>query len=66
MSETFQVTFDTESKLTLINSIKLELQLAEDAIKGGDYSEDALMRFEKALRIYRGILYTKPLTNNPD
>lgn len=60
MAVSFSITFDTRSKEILLDSLKKELSVAEDAIRGGDYSEAALIRHEEVLQLVRGILYSKP------
>ena len=41
-------------------ALKKELNIAEDVIIGGDYTDDALIRHEEVLQLIRGILYAKP------
>lgn len=60
MAVTFTIKFDTRSKEILLDSLKKELALAEDAIRSGDYSDAALIRHEEVLQLLRGILYAKP------
>ena len=56
----FQVNFDTRTKEILLDCLLKELLLAEDAIRSGDYSTEALTRYEELLRVRRGLLYTQP------
>ena len=60
MSVEFTINFDTRTKEVLLDCLIKEMMLAEDAIRSGDYSESAMMRYEELLRIHRGILYVKP------
>ena len=60
MSVEFTINFDTRTKEVLLDSLLKEMMLAEDAIRSGDYSDTAMMRYEELLRIHRGILYAKP------
>ena len=60
MAPTFQINFDTRTKEVLLDSLGREQALAEDAIRSGDYSREALIRYEEVLRIRRGILFSNP------
>ena len=60
MTVEFTINFDTRTKEVLLDCLSKEMSLAEDAIRSGDYSQEALMRYEELLRIHRGILYVKP------
>ena len=60
MSVEFTVNFDSRTKEVLLDCLSKELILAEDAIRSGDYSTEALTRHEELLRIKRGILYVSP------
>ena len=64
MAVSFTITFDTRSKEILLDSLKKELATAEEEIRGGDYSTEALVRHEEVLQLVRGILYSKPV--NPE
>ena len=57
MAPTFQINFDTRTKEVLLDSLGREQALAEDAIRSGDYSREALIRYEEVLRI-RPVSYT--------
>lgn len=60
MAVSFTIRFDTRSKEVLLDSLRKELIAAEEEIRSGDYSNDALIRHEEVLQIFRGILYSKP------
>ena len=60
MAVSFSIRFDTRSKEVLLDSLRKELIAAEEEIRSGDYSNDALIRHEEVLQIFRGILYSKP------
>ena len=60
MAVSFTIRFDTRSKEVLLDSLRKELTIAEEEIRSGDYSSDALIRHEEILQIFRGILYSKP------
>lgn len=60
MAQSFSVSFDSRSKEVLLDCLKKELIIAEAAIRGGDYSQEALVRHEEILQLVRGILYSKP------
>jgi len=60
MSILFKITFDTRSKEILLDALNKEIILAEDAIRSGDYSQEAFIRMEELFRLKRGILYSKP------
>jgi len=60
MAVSFTIRFDTRSKEVLLDSLRKELAIAEEEIRMGDYSSDALIRHEEILQIFRGILYSKP------
>ena len=62
----FELVIDLDSKQVILDALNLELKLAEDAIVAGDYSKEAMMRYERALRIHRGILYTRPKPTEND
>lgn len=64
MAVSFTITFDTRSKEILLDSLKKELATAEEEIRSGDYSQEALIRHEEVLQLVRGILYSKPV--NPE
>lgn len=64
MAVSFTITFDTRSKEILLDSLKKELATAEEEIRSGDYSQEALVRHEEVLQLVRGILYSKPV--NPE
>lgn len=64
MSKTFRITFDNRSKHVLLDALKKELTIAEFAIRGGDYSDKALIHHEEVLQLIRGVLYSKP-TEDP-
>lgn len=66
MAVSFSVTFDSRSKEILLDSLKKELSAAEEAIRGGDYSTEALIRHEEVLQLVRGILYSKPIQPTVD
>ena len=66
MAVSFTITFDTRSKEILLDSLKKELAAAEDEIRGGDYSTEALVRHEEVLQLVRGILYSKPVSPEVD
>lgn len=66
MAVSFSISFDTRSKDILLDSLKRELLIAEDAIRSGDYSDPALIRHEELLQLIRGILYAKPQTETVD
>lgn len=56
----FSIKFDSRSKEVLLDCLKKELNLAEDEIRNGDYSESALLRHEELFQLIRGILYSRP------
>jgi hypothetical protein len=56
----FTVRFDTRSKVVILEALQKELKIAFENINGGDYSEDAFVRYEELNRLVRGILFTKP------
>ena len=56
----YTVSFDNRSKEIILGALKKELNIAEDAIIGGDYTEESLIRHEEVLQLIRGILYSKP------
>jgi len=58
--KTFSITFDSRSKEVLLDALRKQLTIAEMMIRGGDYSEEALIRHEETFQLYRGILYSKP------
>ena len=60
MAPQFQINFDTRTKEILLDCLFTELIRAEDAIRSGDYSTEALTRYEELLRVRRGILYVQP------
>ena len=60
MAPNFTINFDTRTKEILLDCLFTELIKAEDAIRCGDYSTDALTRYEELLRVRRGILYSQP------
>lgn len=60
MAVSFSIRFDTRSKEVLLDSLRKELIAAEEEIRSGDYSNEALIRHEEVLQIFRGILYSKP------
>ena len=60
MAVSFTIRFDTRSKEVLLDSLRKELIAAEEEIRSGDYSNEALIRHEEVLQIFRGILYSKP------
>lgn len=60
MAIEFTINFDTRTKEVLLDCLMKEMSLAEDAISSGDYSQEALMKYEELLRIRRGILYVRP------
>ena len=60
MAPQFQINFDTRTKEILLDCLFTELIKAEDAIRSGDYTTDALTRYEEILRVRRGILYSQP------
>jgi hypothetical protein len=60
MAPTFQITFDIRTKEVLLDALGREQALAEEAIRSGDYSREAMIRYEEILRIRRGILFSKP------
>ena len=60
MAPQFEISFDTRTKEILLDCLFTELIKAEDAIRCGDYSTDALTRYEEILRVRRGILYSQP------
>ena len=68
MAIEFTINFDTRTKEVLLDCLMKEMSLAEDAISSGDYSQEALMKYEELLRIRRGILYvrTKELESNAE
>lgn len=66
MAVSFTITFDTRSKEILLDSLKKELATAEDEIRSGDYSQEALIRHEEVLQLVRGILYSKPVNDAVD
>ena len=59
---TFSVKFDARSKEILLDTLRKELIIAEAEIRNGDYSDGALIRHEEVLQLFRGILYSKPET----
>ena len=61
MSKTFRISFDNRSKHVLLDALKKELTIAEFAIRGGDYSDKALIHHEEVLQLIRGVLYSKPI-----
>jgi len=60
MAPQFTVRFDTRTKEVIISALKKELSLAEELITNGDYSKEALIRYEELNRVIRGILFVKP------
>ena len=62
MAVTFSIRFDTRSKEVLLDSLRKELIIAETEIRSGNYSDDALIRHEEILQLFRGVLYAKPET----
>ena len=60
MAPQFTVRFDTRTKEVIIASLKKELSIAEEVITNGDYSQEALIRYEELNRVIRGILFSKP------
>ncbi len=62
MAVTFSVRFDTRSKEVLLDALRKELIIAETDIRSGNYSDEALVRHEETLQLFRGILYSKPET----
>lgn len=62
MAVTFSIRFDTRSKEVLLDALRKELIIAETDIRSGNYSDDALVRHEEVLQLFRGILYAKPET----
>lgn len=62
MAVSFSIRFDTRSKEILLDSLRGILTAAENDICSGDYSDDALIRYEETLQLFRGILYAKPET----
>lgn len=63
MTMTFSIRFDVRSKEILLDSLKRDLAEAELLIRGGDYSDEALIRHEEVLQLLRGVLYSKPEEN---
>ena len=61
MSKKFSITFDVRSKEVLLDCLKKELALAEEAIRSGDYTDEAFIRHEELIQLIRGVLYSKPL-----
>ena len=62
MAVTFSIRFDTRSKEVLLDSLRKELIIAETEIRSGNYSDEALVRHEEVLQLFRGVLYAKPET----
>jgi hypothetical protein len=62
MAVTFSIRFDTRSKEVLLDSLRKELIIAETEIRSGNYSDEALVRHEEILQLFRGVLYAKPET----
>lgn len=60
MAVTFSIRFDTRSKELLLDSQRKELIIAETDIRGGNYADEALIRHEEILQLFRGVLYSKP------
>ena len=60
MAPQFTVRFDTRTKEVIISALKKELSIAEELITNGDYSKEALIRYEELNRVIRGILFVKP------
>lgn len=60
MAPQFTVRFDTRTKEVIISALKKELSVAEELITHGDYSKEALIRYEELNRVIRGILFVKP------
>ena len=56
----FTIKFDSRSKEVILDCLKKELALAEEEIRGGNYTEEALVRHEELLQIIRGVLYSRP------
>lgn len=65
MAVSFSIRFDTRSKEILLESLRSKLAIAESEICSGDYSDEALIRYEETLQLFRGILYAKP-ESQPD
>jgi len=56
----FTIKFDSRSKEVILDCLKKELAIAEEEIRGGNYTEEALVRHEELLQIIRGVLYSRP------
>ena len=61
MAKRFTVTFDSRSKEVLLDALRKQMTITEFAIRGGDYSDEALIKHEEALQLFRGVLYSKPI-----
>jgi hypothetical protein len=60
MANTFILKIDDRSKELMVQTIREKLVEAENAVIAGDYSDQALLRYEEFSILVRGLISARP------